>query len=118
MVLSPAGLRPERNCTGEEQQQQQITDPSSRQRGRYKITKPQLSKENFKEKEKLIAGLFRSKGVKVKTAYYNNNNNNNNNNDNFVAVVGERTVPTERPLLVAEVSANFLWIGVPRDQRD
>jgi hypothetical protein len=33
-----------------------ITDPSSRQRGRYKIIKPQLSKGNFKEKEKLVAG--------------------------------------------------------------
>jgi hypothetical protein len=33
-----------------------ITDPSSPQRGRYKITKPQLSKGNFKEKEKLIKG--------------------------------------------------------------
>jgi hypothetical protein len=29
--------------------------PSSRQRGRYKIINPQLSKENFKEKEKLVA---------------------------------------------------------------
>jgi hypothetical protein len=28
----------------------------TRQRGRYKITNPQLSKENHKEKEKLIAG--------------------------------------------------------------
>jgi hypothetical protein len=26
------------------------------QRGRYKITNPQLSKENVKEKEKLVAG--------------------------------------------------------------
>jgi hypothetical protein len=51
MVLSPAGLRPERDCSGEDQQQQ-----SSRQRGRYKITNPQLSKKIFKEKEKLVAG--------------------------------------------------------------
>jgi hypothetical protein len=35
---------------------QQITDPSSRQRGRYKITKPQLSKGHFKAKETLVAG--------------------------------------------------------------
>jgi hypothetical protein len=28
----------------------------SRQIGRYKITDPQLSKENFKEKEKLFTG--------------------------------------------------------------
>jgi hypothetical protein len=33
-----------------------ITDPSSRQRGRYKTTNPQLSKENNKEKVKLVAG--------------------------------------------------------------
>jgi hypothetical protein len=56
MVLSPAGLRPERDCTGENQQQQQITDLPSRQRGHYKITNPQLSKENFKDKEKLVTG--------------------------------------------------------------
>jgi hypothetical protein len=57
MVLSLAGLRPERDCAGEDQQQQQITDPFSRQSVRYKITNPQLSKENFKEKEKLVASL-------------------------------------------------------------
>jgi hypothetical protein len=28
----------------------------TRQRGRYKMTNPQLSKENFKAKEKLVAG--------------------------------------------------------------
>jgi hypothetical protein len=39
-----------------DQQQQYITDPSSRQRWRYKITNPQLSKENLKEKGKLVAG--------------------------------------------------------------
>jgi hypothetical protein len=36
---------------GEEKQQQYITDPSSRQRGRYKMTIPQLSKDSIKEKE-------------------------------------------------------------------
>jgi hypothetical protein len=41
-------------CAGEDQQQQEITDPSSRQRGRYKVTNPQLSKKNFKEEEKLV----------------------------------------------------------------
>jgi hypothetical protein len=35
---------------------QKITDPSSRQRGCYKITNPQLFQENFKEKVKLVAG--------------------------------------------------------------
>jgi hypothetical protein len=33
---------------------QWITDPSSRQRGRYKITNTQMSEGNFKEKEKLV----------------------------------------------------------------
>jgi hypothetical protein len=51
MVLSHAGLRLEWDCAAEDQQQ--ITDPSSRQRGRYKVANPQLSKESFKEKEKL-----------------------------------------------------------------
>jgi hypothetical protein len=32
------------------------TDPSSRQRGRYKITNTQLSEGNFKEKEILVTG--------------------------------------------------------------
>jgi hypothetical protein len=56
MALSSVGLRPVRDCAGEAKQQQYITDPSSRQRGCYKITNPQLSKENFKEKEKLVKG--------------------------------------------------------------
>jgi hypothetical protein len=33
-----------------------ITDPSSRQKGRYKIINSQLSKINFEKKEKLVAG--------------------------------------------------------------
>jgi hypothetical protein len=32
---------------------------------------------------------------------------NNNNNNKSVALVRERTIPTERPPLVGEVSANF-----------
>jgi hypothetical protein len=36
--------RPWRDCAGEDQQQQYITEPSSRQRGRNKITSPQLPK--------------------------------------------------------------------------
>jgi hypothetical protein len=35
MVMSPMGLGPENNCTGEDQQQLCMTDPSSRQRGCY-----------------------------------------------------------------------------------
>jgi hypothetical protein len=56
MALNSAGLVPERDCAGEDQQEQLIAYPSSRQRGRYNITVPQLSKENFKEKEKLVTG--------------------------------------------------------------
>jgi hypothetical protein len=41
---------PKRDCPGEAQQQQQITDPTSRQKGRHKIRNPRLSKQNFKEK--------------------------------------------------------------------
>jgi hypothetical protein len=37
---------------------------------------------------------------------------------NSVAWVRERTVPTERPLLVGEVSTNVCWKTVPRGQRD
>jgi hypothetical protein len=35
------------------------------------------------------------------------NDNDNNNNNNSVALVRERTIPTERPPLVGEVSANY-----------
>jgi hypothetical protein len=60
MVLRLEGLRLERDCASKEQQQQSITDPSSRQRGRIKITNPKLFKKNFEEKEKLIAGPRRA----------------------------------------------------------
>jgi hypothetical protein len=56
MILSPAGLRPEQDYAGEAQQQHEITDPSSRPRRRYRITNLQLSKENFKDREKLGTG--------------------------------------------------------------
>jgi hypothetical protein len=42
--------------------------------------------------------------MKVQKAVDNVNNNNNNNS---MALVRERTMPTERPPLVGEVSANF-----------
>jgi hypothetical protein len=40
---------------------------------------------------------------------HNNNNNNNNNKTklNSMALVRERTIPTDRPPPVGEVSANF-----------
>jgi hypothetical protein len=46
------------------------------------------------------------------------NNNKNNNNNNSVALVCERTIPTERLPLVGEVSANFRGYRVSRGQRD
>jgi hypothetical protein len=36
-----------------------------------------------------------------------NDNDNDNNNNNSMALVSEQTIPTERPPLVGEVSANF-----------
>jgi hypothetical protein len=48
---------------------------------------------------------------------YDNNKNNNNDNSNSVALVRERTIPTERPSLVSEVSANVCGYRVSRGQR-
>jgi hypothetical protein len=39
-------------------------------------------------------------------------------NKNFMTLVRERTIPTERPPLVGEVSANFCGERVSRGQRD
>jgi hypothetical protein len=46
MVASPKGLGPDNDCAGEDQQQLQTTDPSSRQRERPTSTNPQLSDNN------------------------------------------------------------------------
>jgi hypothetical protein len=46
------------------------------------------------------------------------NNNNNNNINNYVTLVRERTIQTERPPLVGEVTANFCGWWVPHGQRD
>jgi hypothetical protein len=46
MATSPAGLGPKNDCAGEDQQQLQTTDPSSRQRGLPKSTNPQQSDNN------------------------------------------------------------------------
>jgi hypothetical protein len=40
------------------------------------------------------------------------------NKTNSMAWVHERTIPTERPPLVGEISANFYGQRVPRGQRD
>jgi hypothetical protein len=42
---------------------------------------------------------------------------NGNDYKTIVASVRERTIPTERPLLVGEVSANFCGYRVPRGHR-
>jgi hypothetical protein len=44
------------DCRPKDELQIQITDPSSRQTGRYKITNSNRLKENLKEKERLVAG--------------------------------------------------------------
>jgi hypothetical protein len=59
MVISLAGLRPEKVCAGEAQQQRQIADLSSHQRGRPIITIPQLSKYNFHGCERKIVACHR-----------------------------------------------------------
>jgi hypothetical protein len=56
-----------------------------------------------------MTDLFCLTNYSINKGKYNNNNNNNNNN-NSVDLVRERTIPTERPQLVDEVSANFLRI--------
>jgi hypothetical protein len=56
--------------------------------------------------------------VSVKLWYMaSNNNNNNNNNNNSVALVSERSIPTERPLLDDEVGVNFCGWRVSCIQR-
>jgi hypothetical protein len=54
MVLSPAGLRPERDCAGNARGKTETTDPSSRQRGNPTSVNPQLSKNNYREKRKKL----------------------------------------------------------------
>jgi hypothetical protein len=46
MIMSPEGLGPENDCAGEDQQQLETADPSSRQRERPTSTNPQLSDSN------------------------------------------------------------------------
>jgi hypothetical protein len=58
MAVSSAGLRLKGDCSGKAQKQfnSKLHDPSSRQRGRYKIPKLQLSRGNFMAKEKFVIG--------------------------------------------------------------
>jgi hypothetical protein len=46
MVMSTAGLEPEKDCAGETQQQLKITDSPSRQSGRPTLTNSQLGQDN------------------------------------------------------------------------
>jgi hypothetical protein len=45
MLVSPLGLRAEKDCAGDVRQKLKSTDPTSRQRGRPTSTNPKLSKE-------------------------------------------------------------------------
>jgi hypothetical protein len=58
MVVSSAGLRPKSDCFGEAQKQlySKLQSCPLVREGRYKIKHMQLTEENFKEKEKLVAG--------------------------------------------------------------
>jgi hypothetical protein len=44
MLMGLVGLRPEKVCAGDDQEELKITDPTSCQRGRTTSTYPQLSK--------------------------------------------------------------------------
>jgi hypothetical protein len=58
MVRCPMGLRPEIDCAGEAQLQLQITDSSSRQRGRPIIRQSKCQKIISKEMKKKIGRGF------------------------------------------------------------
>jgi hypothetical protein len=48
MLMSPAGLRPEKGCAADNRQKLNSTDPTSRQRGHHHINKPETVKKNLK----------------------------------------------------------------------
>jgi hypothetical protein len=56
MLMSPVGLRSEKDCADDARQKLKSTDPTSRQRGRSTSTNPKLSKGKNRELEKLVAG--------------------------------------------------------------
>jgi hypothetical protein len=58
MAVSSAGLRPKSDCSGKAQKQLygKLQARPLVGEGRYNIISPQLSKRNFEEKEKLVAG--------------------------------------------------------------
>jgi hypothetical protein len=65
MVMSPAGLGPEKDCAGEDQQQ--TTDPSSRERGCY-IRTPIASVQLKKYRSWVSMGLSPRRNDWRKTA--------------------------------------------------
>jgi hypothetical protein len=50
MLMSPVGLRSEKDCAGDALQKLKSTDPTSRQRGRPTSTNPKLSTKIIKER--------------------------------------------------------------------
>jgi hypothetical protein len=52
MLMSPVGLRSEKGCAGDARQKLKITDQTSRQKGGPKLTNPQRSRSNQREKKK------------------------------------------------------------------
>jgi hypothetical protein len=55
MLMSPAGLTPEKDYAGDAQQKLKTADPTSRQTGRSTSINPQLPKIIEEEGEKLVA---------------------------------------------------------------
>jgi hypothetical protein len=53
MLMSPVGLRPEKDCAGDARQKLKSTDPTSRQRGRPTSTNQKLSKKKKTIKERM-----------------------------------------------------------------
>jgi hypothetical protein len=49
------GIKTERDCAGDAQQQLKSTDPTSRQRGRPASTNPQMSENTLRKKEKTLS---------------------------------------------------------------
>jgi hypothetical protein len=61
MVMSPAGIGPENDCAGEDQQQSKTTDPSSLERECYRRT---ITASVHLEKKTLVVSF---KGLGAKT---------------------------------------------------
>jgi hypothetical protein len=64
MLMSPVGLRPEKDYAGDVRQKLKTKDPNSRQRGRPTSTNPKLSKK-IKERRGKI-GRWSQRGARHK----------------------------------------------------